>query len=716
MEPIFNLVISYKDNREDVYQLGDGIYILGSDSNCELSIQGAGILGKHAAFLVKDGKVSVENLHQNGTLRLNGVSVEGRREFDIGDTVEIGEVCARLRITGCNGTDLTTSPDGVDEVATSARKDIRSGWRGYRKALEKISPFISPEEAQKAEQWHKKGLGALVRCLIALGMLMGLSWVFESKGLFLWAEITSLVCDILSSFLILYLTVRYRIRFAGRILILGECIFAAYCNPPDASWLTYFDNQGPAGIFLILTAYFLGWLYDIGAGCVLANSRKQFVLRYILLIIFTCVLNGLILIMEEASPISNYWNLLNIGVVLFFPLWAKIVPRSNFENHIDISFVAELASIRTWRTWMSHVIAILAVSAPLFYILANLGATEMLAWDNNDEGLIVTQESSDDKLAWFWEDRGRYFRKNDLDAELIYQVPYTVLAPQLSEILSCDSSSSDLASDNERGRNSADNGTSRQDDGLVDNEKIEEIRSELCGKISRFAALSLFDRILLSKGIDKNNSEEMETFLKTDEGNIALSNCVARSEETALGNLGEKTCYLIAAVQNNATNRVVYSELENLLAPYRVKTSDAEKFVSHLGSRIDAQVFYLKETENRETFQSGPNPRLYSAKLNIGISSKTQSQAAIEAGKVSSIIVPSLVLLCFGCLLLWRRGGDSAVGFWMGVFLVGNAFFIFGNLGMHDLNASVRYNLWCLATKFHIGSIIASWYATLEAS
>ena len=713
MEPMFNLVISYKDDREDVYQLGDGIHILGSDSNCELSIQDAGILGKHAAFVVKNGRVSVENLHQNGIVRLNGIMVAGRRELDIGDTVEIGGVCARLRITGCNVTDLTTSPNGVAEVATSARKDIRSGWRGYRKALEEISPFISPEEAQKAAQWHKEGLGALVRCFIALSMVTGLSWVFESNRLFLWAGVTGLVWDVLSSFLILYVTVRYRIRFAGRIIVLGQCIFAAYCNPPDASWLTYFDNQGPGGIFVILLAYFLGWLYDIGAGCVFANSRKQFILRYMLLVVFTSALNVLTLIMEEASPISNYWNLLTIGVVLFFPLWAKIVPRSNLENHLDISFVAELASIRTWRTWKSYAIAILAVSAPLFYVLANLGATEMLVWDNNDEGLIVTQESSDDKLAWFWEDRGRYFLKNDLDAELIYQVPYMALAPQLGEILSCDSTSPGQASNNENGANSADNGTSRQDDGYSDNEQIEEIRNELCGKISRFAALSLFDRILLSKGINKDNNKEVETFLETDDGNIALSNCAARVEGLALGTLGEKICGLIVAVQNNATNRAAYAELENLLVPYRVKTSDAEKFVSHLGSKNDAQVFYLKETENRETFQSGPNPRLYAAKLNIGIRAKTQSQASIEAGKVRSIIVPSFVLLCFGGLLLWRRGGDSAVGFWMGIFLVGNAFHV---LGMDDLNASVRYNLWCLATQSHIGSIIASWYATLEVA
>ena len=706
----YNLVITYKDDREDVYQLGDGFYTLGSDSNCEISIQAAGVCDKHVSFDVKNGHVWVVNLQHREMVRLNGGELDGRRKFDVGDVVGIGDVCARLRLVGDGTIDLTESPDGVSDVAVSARKDVRSGWRGYRKALEKISPFISPDEAQKAEHLHRDGLRALVRWLVAVVIMIGASWLLEKHGLFLHAKIVLRVVDILSLIAILIFTVRYRIRFAGRILLFGGLLIGGVSEPPDAAWYAYFDALGFVGITLIVLSFALGWLYDIGAGCAFYGNGKQFLLRYLLLI---GVNGGLCWLQRELddAPLSIYWDLLEIGVVMAFPLWAKIVPKRAIDKNLDINFVAELASIRTWRTWLARALAILAAAAPLFYILANLGASEMLTWNDDDNGLVVTTEDSGEKLAWFWEDRGRYLHKDDFDSELIFQIPYSKLAPQLSEVIA------DCALTNCPALGANENSLAEEDMTADGRSNIgEEVKKELLEKIQDFALLASWNNVLVSKGIDIDDSEAKDAVLYSREGTVASSNCIIRTDGLALGEFGERICGLVAAVQDSATNGTAYAELKKLLEPYRVHASGAAEFAGHLKGRIDAQAFYLEELNVRETSQSGPNPKLYHAQVGVGVFAKTHLTTSIEAAKISSIIIPELVLLCIGCLLLWRRGGDSSVGFWMGVFLVGNALGVFGFLNVHDLSASIRYNLWHMAAKSHIGSIVATWFATLEKS
>ena len=711
----YNLIITYKDDREDVYQLGDGFYTLGSDSNCEISIQAAGVCDKHVVFDVKNGEVWVVNLQHRKMVRLNGVALDGRSKLNVGDVAEIGDVCARLRLVGDGTVDLTESSDGVSDVAISARKDVRSGWRGYRKALEKISPFISPTEAQEAEQLHREGLGALVRWLIAVIVMIGASWFLEKHGLFLHAKIVSRVSEFLSLIAILILTVRYRIRFAGRILLLGSVI-CSMSDPPNVAWQAYFDELGYGGMFVMVIGFALGWIYDIGAGCIFYSRRKQFLLRYILLLVANSVFClGVFYLLQwagEELPLSIYWYLLDIVAVVSFPLWARIVPQRTIDKNMDINFVAELASIRAWRTWLSRALAILAAAAPLFYILTNLGATEMLMWDEDDKGLVVTTEDSGEKVAWFWEDRGRYLHKDDFNSELIYQVPYSNLASRLNEVIS------DCVSTNNPAVGLKENGSA--EDGMTAEERPGigggDVKKQLHEKIQEFALLVSLENVLASKGIDLDDSEAKSAFLDSVEGTVVLSNCIIRANGLALGERGEKICGLVAAVQENATNGEAYAELEKLLIPYRVHASDAGKFASHLKGRIDAQAFYLEELKTRETSQTGTNPTLYHAQVQIGIFAKTRQKASIEAAKISSIIVPDLVLLCIGCLLLWRRGGDSPVGFWMGIFLVGNALGVFGFLNVHDLSASIRYNLWHMAAKSHIGSIAATWFATLEKS
>ena len=100
---------------------------------------------------------------------------------------------------------------------TVSSGDDRSGWRGYRKILEEVAPFISPEEAEAAENQLSTGYRMLLRCIASIMALYGLSWYFEARQWFVAQEVASCVAAYVELLSILVLTARYRIRFAGTL-------------------------------------------------------------------------------------------------------------------------------------------------------------------------------------------------------------------------------------------------------------------------------------------------------------------------------------------------------------------------------------------------------------------------------------------------------------------------------------------------------------------
>ncbi len=297
----------------------------------------------------------------------------GLVKFGPGDMLAIGDVTVTLAVDGKARPGQVERTEDIADVVSGALRDASSGWRGYRRALDKAASFISPEDAQKAERWHVNGLAALLRFMaVCLGLVVASDFL-ESREMFRFAHYTAFAADVLLLFSLFYTTVRYRIRFVGRILLLMT--ICQMSTPPYEAWPEYFGSFGTGAIGLVILpmAFLIGWLYDMGAGCVFEKVRLRFFLRYMLLVFVQSMLFALEFLARDESAISPYWYVFEMAMVLAYPLWAKLIPTDPDQDEPRVSFVEELASMRTWRTWEARGIAVFAVTAPIIHILANLG-------------------------------------------------------------------------------------------------------------------------------------------------------------------------------------------------------------------------------------------------------------------------------------------------------------------------------------------------------
>ena len=112
-----NLIVAYPDGREDVYPITEGQSTLGSDAKCEFGIQTPGVEPRHIVFSTGGDAVFVVNLCDSEMARLNGVPLDGRRLFEVGDELSVGTVSIRLRQASKEGEDLAASEAGVAGVA-----------------------------------------------------------------------------------------------------------------------------------------------------------------------------------------------------------------------------------------------------------------------------------------------------------------------------------------------------------------------------------------------------------------------------------------------------------------------------------------------------------------------------------------------------------------------------------------------------------------------
>lgn len=667
-----NLIVAYPDGREDVYPITEGQSTLGSDAKCEFGIQASGVEPRHIVFSTGGDAVYVVNLCDSETARLNGVPLDGRRLFEVGDELSVGTVSIRLRQASKEGEDLAASEAGVAEVSKSVRRDLRSGWRGYRKVLEKIAPFISPEEAETAEWLHSSGIRALLHWLLAFVGLAGMSWACQSRHWFVCEEHVS--CASCYVFLIATMTLaaRHRVSFAGRIFALIVSLGIGG-EPPTETWTSYFNVTIRFGAVIIAAfCYLWGWLYDIGCSCIFVKQRWGFAWRYLLLLVSVgafCWLRAFDSGVERSVPCAGYryWPLL--GVAATYPLWARLIRCRLDESKLDILFVLRLAAFRDARRWIARALTVLAVVTPLLLILGSLGARNRLVWSESDDSLVVTEAKSGEKLAWYWSDRGRYLAKTDFDTSLIYQIPYDVL----------------LASANNEGDK-----TGNQPDDKTEESEVGEENIELEGKCEEILADAWerfpdFRKHILSQcGIAVTNGGAVADFEQY-------------KDVVLLGAKGRDIIRKVAAVQLEATNAVAFAELKEVLSPYRIKS------LNDVGTTL---AIVLEAVKNRETYGSR-DAQLYHAQIGIGIRSRSLQESEYMSAVVASMIVPSLVLLAIGAILLWKRGSDSAVGFWLGIAMTSSVISVFVAADYLQIESSMKYHLWHWAVKSPWGGLVS---------
>lgn len=689
-----SLFLQYADGREDIYPFLEGQSTLGSDPSCEYGIQADGIAARHVVFSTDQSGTFAVNLQDAETVKLNGSPLDGRRAFEIGDELEIGSVRVRIQPVAAAGENLADTPDGVAAVAASARRDAQSGWRGYRKILEKLAPFISPIEAETAERLHRSGHRALVGCLLGLIALMLAAWGLEARHWFLPAEICRCAISYLSLLFTLVLTVRYRIRCAGRVFALLNVLDLLQA-PPSQSWVEYFGSGGIGTtiLFLLPILYLFGWGFDAGAGCLFSERRSHFVCRFLLLLLcvgMECALSFLAKSLSgEKTPLNPVFYLPLLAMAGLFPIWGRFAPRKWAENELDIAFVSEQAAWRMWRRWLAHALTILAVGTPLLYLLCALGLGERVIWQMRDE-LVVSTEDGEAPQAWYWTDRGRYLQKSDFETELIYRVPFSVLLAVTEASLE----NGDAVAKNEEYCVDP-----TQD---VNLEAIESIRSDIWKHSHKY-------RFCVNNGIDPTDDAAISAFLGSEDGHKAWEASLQGDVNPVLGYFGEDLCRKIASVQLDATNAATFADLRTTLAPYRAavpKGQDSSEL--HLG-KSDSLFFYLNEVDNRETYSSGADAKLHHAQVNIEVWSLTQDKARRMVVNIGALVIPCLIWLVLGGLLLWKRGTDSPVGFWMGIALVINVLLLLDSIGIEggDFGKMLQYPLWRWATESPVGSLIA---------
>ena len=663
-----NLVVTYPDGREDVYPVAAGQSMLGSSPECAIGIQAKEVEARHVVFWSKGKGVFVVNLCEPETVLLNDVPLERRSLLNVGDTLKIGNIRVHLRLDAEAGEDLSATPAGVAEVIDSVRREVPFGWRGYRKMLEKTAPFISPDEAAAAERQHRAGQRAFRWSLAIVLSLAVLAWFFAGRQ---WFELKqALYCIDLHAvlFIILALTARYRVRTAGRLLLALQALL--FWSPPRTAWMEHIHFMRYGTLIFVICLFCLGWLIDIGAGCVFAGRRRGKAWRYLLLVLGTAVLGGLTVLPYYVRPTpppgSPLWFFPLPLLALTYPLWWRKLGCAGGDERFDVAFVAEQASYRSERRLRARISTVLLVSTPLIIALASLGSRERISWDEtrNDGELVVTVEESGEKTAWYRTSRGRYLEKSDFDdgEAPIYQLPFGVL----------------LAGGGETGISAPDGG------------------DIAAGMPARRAAR-------MAKRLEKT----VQTVLDAGEG-------------AALGGTGLEICRRIAAVQADATNTLYYASLKETLAPYRIGPEDTERFAAELAGDGTALVVFLEEVDNRENYNSGPNPKLHSVltyrrgERGGELQGHTAAEARAESLVIGAKVIPSLVLVALASLFLWKRGGDSHLGFWLGVALSFSALFLhLSPVYRFTDEPMMEYQLWRWALQHSVGSLFSAWFALL---
>ena len=634
MTPI--LVIQYPDGREDSYPVTAPMLTVGSAPSCDVAVQEPGIAPELFRLLADGSRFFVERIVSDGALSLNGKDMGEKELFPIGGVIRVAGIKFLLRPPQApqSGAGID-SPDGTAQQADQVRAELGTGWRGYRQILAWLSATVSPAEAERAESVFKVRRLLFVACLSFAILLLATVIGAETLGLF--SAVTA-VRRVLLFFVFLssiFLRARNQISFAGRALFL-VAVPSFFVDPPDipaAEANIMLDVWWPAGVLCAFLA--AGWAVDLGAA-VFRSGKRRVALRWTALVLCAIFVTGAEFLFQKGVIPS--WSDLAFLILPFAGLALAAIPRirawlCRSKEIADVENVVEVAFAREAKTFGGRSLALAGVSGVALLLLLALNGREAMDWRSRKDALVIDTEFGE--RPWFWEETRSYLAKADFDQKHVFFLP-----------------ESDLLTTNSAGINDEDNGAPSWRKGL-----LQEAR-----RIHLYPILR-----------DWNNAhsdlseEELAAEWKTAEPTI-------REERDlwALSPLGERIGTLLDAIDDNPDDATPYESLLSELAPFRKTSEDADWIAEHLGT--DVVVIHASQEKMRPSVAHQKGRTFHQARLRLG--AKVQDPVAIDliSFRIQASLFPCLISVVLAFLFLWSRGGDSKIGFWIGIFLVCLAF------------------------------------------
>lgn len=198
---------------------------------------------------------------------------------------------------------------------------------------------------------------------------------------------------------------------------------------------------------------------------------------------------------------------------------------------------------------------------------------------------------------------------------------------------------------------------------------------------------------------------------KSNQVYYVLWNTFASTNECA--NFLTEASGQMAAIQDNPTNPIPYIGLQKLLDPYRIKETNP-RILGEMLWRDDRTIFFLKEEIARPTYSEPKGYSIYHAQNNIGAKPLTRDAIERLAMSCNTAVWPVAVLAFWGAVILWRRGGDSSVGRWIGVWMVAQATGLLYSLAADYILPPTKYFLWHKSLTNPLATALHSWVSLFE--
>jgi hypothetical protein len=300
--------------------------------------------------------------------------------------------------------------DLPESTRGSGRADLLAGSAGYRHFVDKLSQFISPEEA--VETRKKFTIGRRVFWLVVIGYVFLYFAVNELLGPFS-LRLTAVGNDVLRGLLLLVAVILVRwvgIGVAAQLLL----PLASWCFLPMPLTNAVDYWQGPLLFGLIATVLFAcGWCIDMGVS---PTGKWALLLRFIpwfglFVFILLNIAAALWIIDKPAPPVFSI--LAALAAVFLLEIGKK---ESIEASDVDFLYAA------AWKRWRFFITG--RILAIIFGIIPFILFTSLLDHQGQLEECLQVQETPeiirvpnpDHKWhAFFWRHEGRFLTDHDLE-------------------------------------------------------------------------------------------------------------------------------------------------------------------------------------------------------------------------------------------------------------------------------------------------------------
>src|ERR1041384_1123639 len=437
-EPKLRLVVRYPDGREASYPLQPGRFDIGSAESCPIRIEHPQVAAQHALLIVDDGGVSIVNLEAPQTLLIGDAPVRKRTPIALHDPVRLADIEIEL-VPLSEGDERQTaqSPDGTAGVRDTVSNLGEMGAEAYPYFQKLMSPQISPIEAEQAHKAFHEGLAAL-GLTVACGLtLYGLMWHMSDLSLTAqnWCNNGFFTLVVFAS---LVLVSRFRVPFAGRLLLPAAFVFSSIVNEvPQEPW----DDHARAGVVLLigLFMFLAAWLFDFGASTRPDRSRPS--LRRASLTAFGVLWLGILTwsLHRQLDEKPDYLLFLPFGVCAVWSWWpARWMERQQLGYVPDVWEVLHAAFVRWGRWARGRTLALICGLLPFFLFLTVLGFHQRLDPAGHEHAVVAARGGVTN--VWYFPIRARLLQTRDFEQSNLYLVSANRLAkwvtePQLTKLV-----------------------------------------------------------------------------------------------------------------------------------------------------------------------------------------------------------------------------------------------------------------------------------------